>query len=140
MEYDATWNTDREEGDELAFCCLNARLRDYGKLGRLAARGGDWDGKRIVPEDWIRRSTRVEPARSPGTIDGFDWGYQYQWWIPDHDGTFMAAGVWGQFIYVDPSHELVIVKTSVDPDFEAHGPETIAFFESARANATSGAP
>jgi CubicO group peptidase (beta-lactamase class C family) len=41
----------------------------------------------------------------------------------------MAAGVWGQFIYVDPAHELVIVKTSVDPDFMAHADETVAVFE-----------
>jgi CubicO group peptidase (beta-lactamase class C family) len=44
----------------------------------------------------------------------------------------MAAGVWGQFIYVDPAHELVVVKTSVDPEFMAHGPETVAFFEMVR--------
>jgi CubicO group peptidase (beta-lactamase class C family) len=41
----------------------------------------------------------------------------------------MAAGVWGQFIYVDPARELVIAKTSVDPDFMANGNESVAVFE-----------
>lgn len=131
MEYDATWNTESDGGAELAFCCLNVRLRDYAKIGRLAARGGDWDGKRIVPEAWIREATRIEPARAPGALPRHPWGYQYQWWVIG-DGAFMAVGVWGQFIYVDPSRELVIVKTSVDPDFDAHGDETVAFFETVR--------
>lgn len=132
MEYEASWNAESDDGADLAFCCLNVRLRDYAKIGRLAARFGDWNGKRIVPEDWIRESTRVEAARAPGTLPKHPWGYQYQWWIPGPSGVFMAAGVWGQFIYVDPSRELVVVKTSVDPDFMAHSDETIAFFESVR--------
>src|SRR6185295_10081732 len=109
MEYDATWNSESDDGAELAFCCLNVRLRDSAKIGRLAAHFGDWDGKRLVPEEWIRESTRVEPARAPGTLPKHPWGYQYQWWIPGPGGVFMAAGVWGQFIYVDPSRELVVV-------------------------------
>jgi CubicO group peptidase (beta-lactamase class C family) len=132
MEYDASWNAESDDGAELAFCCLNVRLRDYAKIGRLAARFGDWNGQRIVPEEWIRESTRIEAARAPGTLPKHPWGYQYQWWIPGPAGVFMAAGVWGQFIYVDPSSELVIVKTSVDPDFMAHADETVAFFESVR--------
>ncbi|HVU02527.1 MAG TPA: serine hydrolase [Polyangiaceae bacterium] len=131
MEYDATWNAESDDGAELAFCCLNVRLRDYAKIGRLAARFGDWDGQRIVPEEWIRESTRVEPARAPGTLPKHPWGYEYQWWIPA-SGAFMAAGVWGQFIFVDPAKEFVIVKTSVDPRFMENADETIAFFEALR--------
>jgi CubicO group peptidase (beta-lactamase class C family) len=46
----------------------------------------------------------------------------------------MAIGVWGQYIYVYPKENLVIVKTSVDPgfadnDFE-HDDETVAVFRS----------
>lgn len=132
MEYDASWNTEGDDGSEFAFCCLNVRLRDYAKLGRLAARLGDWDGRRIVPEEWLRESTRIEPARAPGTLPKHPWGYQYQWWIPSRDGAFMAAGVWGQYIYVDPAHGLVVVKTSVDPEFMANADETVAFFEAIR--------
>jgi CubicO group peptidase (beta-lactamase class C family) len=129
---DATWNTENDDGAELGFCCLNVRLRDYAKIGRLVARRGDWDGRRIVSQEWIQESTRLEPARAPGKLPGHSWGYQYQWWLPDAEGAFMAAGVWGQFIYVVPRKNLVIVKTSVDPDFMARSDETVAFFEAIR--------
>jgi CubicO group peptidase (beta-lactamase class C family) len=132
MEYDAVWNTESDDGAEFAFCCLNVRLRDYAKIGRLVARGGDWDGRRVVPEEWIRESTRIEPARAPGTLQVRPWGYQYQWWIPGRAGEFMAAGVWGQYIYVDPVREFVVVKTSVDPDFMTNADETVALFEALR--------
>lgn len=132
MEYDAFWNVDREDRSddpamELAFCCLNVRLRDYAKIGRLAARGGDWDGRRIIPEAWMHEATQPTAAYLlPANQDGV--GYQYQWWVPrvsengDDDGAFMAIGVWGQFTYVQPRDRLVIVKTSVDPrpDFTEH--------------------
>jgi CubicO group peptidase (beta-lactamase class C family) len=130
MEHDASWNVENARGAELAFCCLNVTLRDYAKLGRLFARRGDWDGQRVVSEAWLREATRLEPARAPGTLAGTHWGYQYQFWIPSAGrNAFMAAGVWSQFIYVDPDRDLVIVKTSVDPDFDEHGDEHVALFE-----------
>lgn len=130
MEYDASWNAESDTGMELAFCCLNVRPRDFAKIGRLMARGGDWDGRRIISESWVRESTRPEAPRTPGRLPRHPWGYQYQWWIPGTPGAFMAAGVWGQFIYVDPARKIVIVKTSVDPDFDRNGDETVALFES----------
>ncbi|MBN1653463.1 MAG: serine hydrolase [Deltaproteobacteria bacterium] len=130
MEYDASWNVASDDDIELAFCCLNARLRDYAKLGRLVARGGDWDGRRIISKNWLRQSTRVEPERAPGTIPGFRFGYQYHWWIPSGGReAFMAAGIWSQYLYINPSRDLVIVKTSVDPNFFQTKDEHVAVFE-----------
>ena len=49
-------------------------------------------------------------------------GYGYQWWLPpDPEGEFMALGIYGQNIYVDARNRLVIVKNSVDRDFEENG-------------------
>ncbi|HVW26878.1 MAG TPA: serine hydrolase [Polyangiaceae bacterium] len=134
MEYDATWNAEGDTGMELAFCCLNVRARDFAKIGRLMARGGDWDGKRVVSEAWVRESTRAEAPRTPGRLPRHPWGYQYQWWVPGPPGVFMAAGVWGQFIYVDSVRQVVIVKTSVDPDFDRNGDENVALFETIAAS------
>jgi len=134
MEHDAFWITDRAgaDGMEYAFCCLNATVRDYAKLGRLFLRGGDWNGHRIVSEPWVRES--VTPGR-PDLVNAGqytpDWaiGYQYQWWVPEGpDGEFTGIGVWGQYLYVNPAANSIIVKTSVDPGFDTRDMETITAF------------
>ena len=134
MESDTTWVTDRpgKEGMEYAFCCLNATLRDYAKFGRLYLRGGDWEGRRVVPAHWVLES--IVPDKPYLLHSGAytpDWtiGYQYQWWVPQgSEGEFMAIGVWGQYIYVNPHHNVIIVKTAVDPDFDARDMENLTAF------------
>lgn len=139
MEGDAAWITDRDGPDamEYAFCCLNAQLRDYAKLGRLYLHGGDWNGRRVVSERWVRES--LTPGRPDLTLRALytpDWdiGYQYQWWIPNGaEGEFMAIGVWGQYVYVNPAADVIIAKTSVDPEFDQHDMETLAVFRAVAA-------
>jgi len=105
MEYDASWSIDRKkEGIEKTFCCLNARARDFAKLGRLYLNDGNWQGKQLVPADWVRQSTRVDSAGASNKH------YQYQWWLPTLDGDFLAQGILGQYVYVNPSKNLVIVR------------------------------
>lgn len=105
MEYEATWSLDRKKnGLEKTFCCLNARARDFAKIGRLYLNKGQWNGQRIVSEDWVNRSTQVD------TTNGSAWYYQYQWWLPTRTGDFMAQGFLGQYIYVNPQKHLIIVR------------------------------
>jgi CubicO group peptidase (beta-lactamase class C family) len=105
MEFDASWSLDKEkDGVEKTFCCLNARARDFAKIGRLYRDKGVWEGKRIVSEAWVANSTKYD------TTQNRSGGYQYQWWIPAKDGSFMAEGILGQFIYVHPKKNLVIVR------------------------------
>lgn len=105
MEFDASWSLDRKkEGSEKTFCCVNARARDYAKIGRLYLNKGKWKGKQIVSEDWVERSTKMD------TANGGVWYYQYQWWLPTKTGDFMAQGILGQYIYVHPEKDLIIVR------------------------------
>jgi len=141
MEYDATWYTD-DNGTELVFGFLNAALRDYAKFGMLFLHNGNWNGQQIVSEIWVRGSVvpdnpNLQPGKKPEScwLTFGNMGYQYQWWIPEEpDGEFLAIGVWGQYIYVYPKENLVIVKTSVDPRFEdnhyEHDDETVELFRS----------
>jgi len=130
-EAGATWSTDRT-GREFAHCCLNAILRDFARFGRLYLDGGARDGQQIVPADWVHASVNPTDAHlQPGQNPASSWtfGYGYQWWIPeDPQGDFTAIGVWGQYVYVDPAREVVIVKTSADPEFDDNDHETIAAF------------
>lgn len=105
MEYDASWSVDRKNnGIEKTFCCLNARARDFAKLGRLYLHQGNWNGKQLIPQTWVKQSTQVD------TTNGSAPYYQYQWWLPTPNGDFMAQGILGQYIYVHPKKDLVIVR------------------------------
>lgn len=126
MEHDASWLLDGA-GAELAFCCLNASLRDYAKLGLLYMNDGVWNGERLLPEGWVAMATRPNaPYQEPEAAQKIR-GYGLHVWVPaGYDGEFFASGVWGQFIWVDQRRKVVIARTSVDPDFLKHLPETIA--------------
>jgi CubicO group peptidase (beta-lactamase class C family) len=105
MEYDASWSIDRKKnGLEKTFCCLNARARDFAKIGRLYLNNGNWNGKQIVSKAWVEASTIAE--KSGGSVRY----YQYQWWLPKSGEDFMAQGILGQYIYVNPSKDLIIVR------------------------------
>jgi CubicO group peptidase (beta-lactamase class C family) len=105
MEFDASWSIDKKkDGMEKTFCCLNARMRDYAKIGRLMLNKGEWDGRQIVSKTWIEQSTKVD------TSDGSSWYYQHQWWLPSKEGDFMAQGILGQFMYVNPAKNLIILR------------------------------
>ena len=134
MESDAYWLVDGK-GMELAFGGLNAVLRDYARLGQLYLNEGAWQGRQIVPAAWVRASVTPDaPHLQPGN-PASTWvlGYGYQWWIPQQpDGDYLAIGVYGQFVYVDPKRRIVIAKTSAYPDYNIDGAdkelETIALF------------
>ncbi len=105
MEYPASWSIDRKHGGlEKTFCCVNAPARDFAKLGSLYLHKGGWQGQQLVPLDWAQSSTHASNTQGSAPF------YQYQWWLTDSDGAFMAQGIMGQYVYVDPSRELVIVR------------------------------
>lgn len=105
MEYDATWSIDRKkDGLEKTFCCLNARARDFAKIGRLYKNKGNWNGQQIVSPAWVEASTKLD------TSNGSVKYYQYQWWLPTPGEDFMAEGILGQFVYVNPAKDLIIVR------------------------------
>jgi CubicO group peptidase (beta-lactamase class C family) len=104
MEYDATWSLDKKDGLEKTFCCLNARARDFSKIGRLYLNKGNWNGTQIVSQKWVEESTKADVS------DGGAGYYKYQWWLSEPDGAFTAKGILGQFIYVNPEKNLIIVR------------------------------
>ena len=109
MEYDATWSLDKKKnGMEKTFCCINACARDFAKIGRLYLNKGKWNGKQIVSENWVKESTKIDTT---GNNVGF---YHYLWWLPSKNGDFMASGHLGEYIYVNPFKNLIIVRLGKD--------------------------
>lgn len=125
-EGDARWVTDAH-GAVLAFAGLNARLRDYARFGQLYLDGGrNLRGAQVLPEAWVRESVKPRtPYLQPGREiqEGSPkLGYAYQWWIPkSEEGEFTAIGVYGQFIYVNPTRRVVIAKNSAYVDYNKDG-------------------
>jgi CubicO group peptidase (beta-lactamase class C family) len=138
-ESDAYFYEAKAQPQTCAFACFNATLRDYGRVGLLMLGGGALGGRRVVSEDWVKRSTTADadylrpgqwPDGRPRT------GYGYQWWLAP-DGAYLAIGIYGQAIYVNPAKRVVVVQTSVWPtpigDQNLNGERAAMFAAIARA-------
>lgn len=139
-ESDACWLVDGD-GMEMAFGGLTATARDYARLGELYRLGGRWQGRQLVPAEWVKSSVTPDaPHLMPGprATSGSVLGYGYQWWVMDGtEGEYSAIGVYNQFVYVNPARGVVIVKLSASRDYAAFGDEsswremeTMEFFRS----------
>jgi CubicO group peptidase (beta-lactamase class C family) len=115
-EADARWLIDAE-GFELAHFGFNAVLRDYARIGRLLAHDGAWDGKQIVPAQWMIDATTLRASDSyllPGRATK-KFGYGYLLWLfPGERRQFALLGYKGQYVCVDPVSKLVMVHTAVE--------------------------
>jgi CubicO group peptidase (beta-lactamase class C family) len=116
MQYDGMWTLDHEgDGLEKTWCCLAATARDFAKLGRLYLNDGNWGGRQLLSPDWIRQSTQVGGVPETDWPDDFravGWrNYGYQWWLlSDEEGDYMASGKDGQYLYVNPSRNVIILR------------------------------
>ncbi len=109
MEHAGVFSIDHAgDGLEKVWCCLAITPRDLAKFGVLYLHQGAWNGVQVVPEHWVEQSTL------PG--EGIDWRTEmpsmgYQWWLPPTKrGAYLAFGSKGQFLYIDPAANMVIVR------------------------------
>jgi CubicO group peptidase (beta-lactamase class C family) len=91
--------------------------RDLARFGLLLAGDGVWNGERILPRGWVEFSRTPAPARP---LEEGNRGYGAHFWLLDTmpgipDGTYTTAGNKGQYVTVVPDHDLIIVRTGVDP-------------------------
>jgi len=119
-EADATWLVDAE-GFEVAHFGFNAVVRDYARLGRLLAYDGAWEGKEIIPVQWMIDATTVRPSDrylAPGkATPALGYGY-LMWLLPGERRQFALMGQNGQRICIDPRSKLVMVHTALDESAE----------------------
>ena len=93
--------------------------RDMARLGELMRRNGVWNGKVLVPADWIRRCTTVVSPLVPPDPEAEFWsGYGAMWWIvnsekhPELKGAYSALGSYGQYIMIIPELKMVFAFKS----------------------------
>jgi len=88
--------------------------RDLARFGLLYLRKGQWEGRQVVPAHWVEESARAYSSSESGP------GYGYLWWtepinngvapsVTLPQGTFFARGAGGQYAFVIPGHDLVVV-------------------------------
>jgi len=127
MEFEGSMSVDSEEsGFEKMEAGVNARAIDFAKFGRLYLDKGDWDGVQVIPPEWIVESTAVDQSVQHADYYPDEFGkliydklfgyYKYMWYGFPREGEdydFTAAGDRGQFIYVSPAKNLIIVRNSL---------------------------
>jgi CubicO group peptidase (beta-lactamase class C family) len=99
---------------------LILRPSDMAKLGYLYLHNGQWNGKQIVPAEWVQAST-TRHMETKGLMNASeDDGYGYFWWI-DSFGGYSAHGFGGQYVFVLPKLDMIVVFTGglTDADFPA---------------------
>jgi CubicO group peptidase (beta-lactamase class C family) len=116
-ESDASWMIDAQ-GFEVAHTHFNAVLRDYGRLGRLLAHDGAWEGRQIIPLQWMMDATKARESDAylaPGRSGPQSFGYGYLFWLlPGSRRQFALWSDFGNRILVDPISKLVLVQTAVE--------------------------
>lgn len=109
---DAFWETD-PQGINFGGSGLELTPRSMAKFGFLFLNNGTWDGQQLVPKDWVGSSTSSYSSTDVTT------DYCQGWWRKPNLNTYYALGYAGQFIFVVPQYDLVVVFTSFE---ETHWP------------------
>jgi CubicO group peptidase (beta-lactamase class C family) len=115
----ADWWRDAED-QTLGYCCLDSTARGFARFGLLYLRDGTWGDEQIVPKAWVEASIENAPGDHPG--------YGYMWWLESEldgvpDDAYAAQGHDGQYIWVIPSLDLVVVRTGT---YAKHPGEAVA--------------
>lgn len=122
-ENDASWSLDSKETCfEKMESGFNFKSIDFAKIGSMLLHKGKWNDQTIISENWIRRSVIAPGPLAPEDIDSEfledkEVGYQYMWYsVRNNKGghDFFAAGKYGQYLYISPEYETVIVRTGID--------------------------
>jgi CubicO group peptidase (beta-lactamase class C family) len=93
-----------------SFCFCTPR--DFAKFGLLYLRDGVWDGQRLLPEGWVDYARTPAPAQPTDT----EHGYGAHWWLLRDDlGSFFASGYLGQYIFLVPALDLIVVRHGETP-------------------------
>ncbi|MFA7691056.1 MAG: serine hydrolase [Methanofastidiosum sp.] len=121
MEFDGSWSIDANDFEKME-SGINCKAIDFAKFGRLYLRKGNWNGKQIIPSGWVVASTA--PYFPEGKnyypdktfFKEYSGYYSLMWWGIQREDTsydFYAAGNHGQYVYVSPAKNLIIVRNGI---------------------------
>jgi len=93
---------------------LRMSTRNSAKFGYLFLNNGTWDGNQLISAEWVNASTTTITQ-----VDDLQ-GYSKQWWTLPAHGVYFAAGLYGQYIFVAPEHDLVVAFNSRVDQYYPH--------------------
>jgi CubicO group peptidase (beta-lactamase class C family) len=95
---------------------LRLRTEDMAKFGQLLLQGGMWNGKQLIPKEWVATATSFKiQSNDPGNPrlkanNDWEWGYCYQMWR-GRNNTVRLDGAAGQFVVLIPDKDAIVVMT-----------------------------
>lgn len=117
-EQDAYMSVD-STGTPFAGGGLNAGLRDLARFGQMMLQQGQYNGQQILPRSVVadirNGGSQVDFAKA-GYSQLTGWSYRNMWWVSHNaHGAYMARGVHGQALYIDPAAQMVIARFASHP-------------------------
>jgi CubicO group peptidase (beta-lactamase class C family) len=114
---EVAWETS-PQGDETGGWGLSLRTQDIARFGQLYLQKGFWNGKQLIPTDWVVQATSKQVSN--GTDPNSDWaqGYGYHFWRSQHN-AYRGDGAFGQFCLVMPDQDAVLAMTAGVQDMQS---------------------
>ncbi|MFZ4861802.1 serine hydrolase domain-containing protein [Sphingobacterium sp. Mn56C] len=109
-EHPALWQFNKTDKVEKAYCCIASNARDFARFGKLYLHLGNWNGKQLLPQDYVEQSIKPAAENSPD--------YGYGWWLGTYKGKNTATmnGHLGQYVITIPEDNLIIVRLGHSKD------------------------
>ena len=111
------WNTNWQ-GISLGGYGLNVRTEDIARFGQLYMQKGTWEGRQLIPKDWVELATSKQVSNGSNPKSDWDQGYGFQFWRC-RNGAYRGDGAFGQYCVVMPEQDVVIAITSGVKDMQA---------------------
>ena len=111
-EEDALWSLDKKDGIEKAYCCFNSNARDFARFGQLILNKGNWNGKQLVSESYIKEATTPDTNLICKEYNETNHCYGFQFWHLTYKGMEIPymRGILGQYVFAIPELNAVVVR------------------------------
>jgi CubicO group peptidase (beta-lactamase class C family) len=103
------------EGYNLGGSGLHLRTEDLAKFGQLLLQRGEWNGRRLLPAEWVDQATARQTSNGSNPDSDWEQGYGFQFWRCTH-GFYRGDGAHGQFVIVMPQYDTVVAINSGSSD------------------------
>ena len=107
-EHTGSWSIDsRKHNTVRGFCGLNISLRDLARLGICYLHNGQYEGKQLIPDTWLKETFSPSPDEKLNTDDFI---YHMHWRIITPQVEFLAKGLFGQYMYINKAENSIVIR------------------------------